>query len=345
MNKHAVGVLGASGYSGGELLRYLGHHPWLEVVWVTADRNAGRRVAEVFGHLVDVGDLMLAPTDLAASPHLDLAFLALPHGSAAETGKALVANGVKVVDLSADWRLNEPGAYETWYGWTHPFPEGLHEWVYGLPELHRDRIVSAAAVANPGCYPTAAVLALAPALRAGTLDPDGIVIDATSGVSGAGRKIDADYLFSELDASYSAYRVGQHQHTPEIEQELAPAAGTDVLVTFTPHLAPMARGLLTTCYARLAADVDAVRSALSIAYKEEPFVHVLPAGHQPATKQVSGSNHVLIGVESDPRTKTAIVTCAIDNLGKGAAGQAVQNANLMLDLDETDGLQAMGLFP
>jgi N-acetyl-gamma-glutamyl-phosphate reductase len=345
MNKHAVGVLGASGYSGGELLRYLTAHPSFELVWATADSNAGRTIGEVFGNLVGLREITLAPTDVDSAPPLELAFLALPHGSAAETGKALVERGVKVVDLSADWRLRDPNAYDEWYGWAHPAPDSLGDWVYGLPEINRDAVSSAGAVANPGCYPTAAILALVPALHAGAIEPNGIIVDATSGVSGAGRKVDASYLFSELDASYGAYRVGHHQHTPEIEQELSAAADAVVRVTFTPHLAPMARGLLATCYARSALGGGAVRHALEVAYKGEPFVHVLPPGIQPTTKQVSGSNHVLIGVETDERTNTTIVTCAIDNLGKGASGQAIQNANLMLGLDETAGLGGMGIYP
>ncbi|HYZ91832.1 MAG TPA: N-acetyl-gamma-glutamyl-phosphate reductase, partial [Actinomycetota bacterium] len=235
MNKHAVGVLGASGYGGGELLRYLAAHPWLDVVWATADQNAGKTVGQVFGNLVGLADLTFAPADVQTAPRLDLAFLALPHGTAAQTGKSLVERGVKVVDLSADWRLNDASAYDEWYGWTHPDPGLLGEWVYGLPELNRESVCAAGAVANPGCYPTAAVLALAPALQAGAIEPDGIIVDATSGISGAGRKIDASYLFTELDASYTAYRVGRHQHTPEIEQELAAAADAPVRITFTPH--------------------------------------------------------------------------------------------------------------
>lgn len=345
MQTPLVGVLGASGYAGGELLRYLGVHASFEVAWATADRNAGRTVGDVFAHLIGLEELTLAPTDLDHMPELDLAFLALPHGSSAAIGAELSARGVKVVDIAADWRLHDPGAYETWYGWTHPAPGALGDWVYGLPELHRERIVSASCVANPGCYPTAAVLALAPLLASGVIEPQGIVIDAASGVSGAGRKVDAEYLFSELDASYRAYGVGRHRHTPEIEQELGAAAGVDVVVTFTPHLAPMTRGLLVTCYARLAGDASAVWESLSTAYKGEPFVHVLPSGTQPATKQVSGSNHALIGVNVDERTGTAVVTCAIDNLGKGAAGQAIQNANLMCGLDETTGLLGAGVYP
>lgn len=345
MNKHRVAVVGASGYTGGELLRYLSGHPSCELVWATADRNAGKRLSEVFGHLVGVEDLLLASTDPDAAPDIDLAFLALPHGEAADIGMRFREHGVKVVDLAADWRLEDPGAYEEWYGWTHPAPGILSDWVYGLPEMHRARIAASAAVANPGCYPTAAVLALAPGLRSGALENDGIVIDAASGVSGAGRKIDADYLFSELDGSYTAYGVGKHRHTPEIEQELGSVCSTRVVVTFTPHLAPMSRGILATCYAQMTANVDDVQTAVESAYKDEPFVHVVPAGRQPATKQVSGTNHALIAVEADARTRTAVLTCAIDNLGKGAAGQAIQNANLMLGIEETAGLAGLGVFP
>lgn len=345
MNKHRVAVVGASGYTGGELLRYLGAHPSLELVWATADRNAGKRLGEVFGHLVGVEDILLARTDPDAAPDIDLAFLALPHGAAADIGMRFREHGVKVVDLAADWRLDDPAAYEEWYAWTHPAPGGLSDWVYGLPEMRRDEIAAASAVASPGCYPTAALLALAPGLGSGALSSDGIVIDAASGVSGAGRKVDAGYLFSELEGSYTAYGVGRHRHTPEIEQELSAVCGEPVVVTFTPHLAPMSRGILATCYARMTAGVDDVASALESAYKDEPFVHVLPAGRQPATKQVSGTNNALIAVGADARTRVAVLTCAIDNLGKGAAGQAVQNANLMLGLEETTGLQAAGVFP
>jgi N-acetyl-gamma-glutamyl-phosphate reductase len=347
MSKQTIrtAIFGASGYTGAELLRYLSTHPAFEVVWATADRNAGRTVGELHPHLLRFADLRLQSSSVGEAPELDLAFLALPHGEAARTGAALVERGVRVVDLSADWRLHDPASYEQWYGWTHPAPGDLGAWVYGLPELHRDAIAGCRAVANPGCYPTAAVLALAPALAAGAVATTGIVIDAASGVSGAGRKVAPEYLFSELDASYVAYGVGRHRHTPEICQELSGAAGAEVVVTFTPHLAPMARGLLATCYAQAPEGVEAVRAALESAYKAEPFVHVLPAGRQPATKHASGSNHALIGVDGDVRTATAVVTCAIDNLGKGAAGQAVQNANLMCGLDETTGLGAPGVFP
>lgn len=346
MNKHfRVAVLGASGYPGGELLRYLVSHPGLEVAWVSAHSNAGRTLGEVFGHLVGMEAMRLEPTDASAVPDVDLAFLALPHGSAAAIGASLLARGVAVVDFSADWRLHDPALYDRWYGWNHPAPAELGAWVYGLAERHRDAISKARAVANPGCFPTAAVLALAPALEAGALRPEGIVVAALTGVSGAGRKSDLDFSFSELDASVKAYGVGVHRHTPEIEQELAIAARAPVCVTFTPHLVPMARGELCTCHAPLVSSAAAVRATLESAYKSEPFVHVLPEGAQPSTKQVSGTNHALIGVAADEHAGVAVITCAIDNLGKGAAGQAVQNANLMLGLDETAGLGAVGVFP
>jgi N-acetyl-gamma-glutamyl-phosphate reductase len=341
--KLPVAVLGASGYAGAELLRYIAVHTGLELVWATAETQAGRTVGEVHGHLFGLAEVRLEATDPATVPGVDLAFLALPHGAAAATGRALAARGIKVVDLSADWRLKDPGAYEQWYGWKHEHPDELGSWTFGLPELYREEIAQASTVANPGCYPAAAILALAPVLRAGVVSQDHIVIDAASGISGAGRKVQADYLFTELDASFNAYRVGRHQHTPEIEQELGVAAGEDVRVTFVPHLVPMPRGLLVTCYAPMTQGPADVRDALETAYKGEPFVHVV--ADQPTTKQVSGSNHALIGVGADERTGMAVVTCAIDNLGKGAAGQAVQNANLMLGLDETAGLTATGLYP
>jgi len=334
MNKQ-IAVLAASGYAGGELLRYLALHPGADVVWVTAHRNAGRPISDLYPHLGL--ELTLQATDAATVPDVDLAFLALPHGEAAETGKALADRGIKVVDLAADWRLHDANAYDEWYGWTHTHPDELSAWIFGLTELHRDEIAGAQRVANPGCYSTAAILALAPVLREGLVDPSGIVIDAASGVSGAGRKVDEDYLFTELDASFKAYSVGKHRHTPEIEQELG------VVVTFTPHLVPMVRGLLATCYAHMTSDTETIRECLATAYKGEPFVHV--SSKQPTTKQVSGSNNVIIGVGCDTRTNTAVITCAIDNLGKGAAGQAIQNANLMLGLDETLGLSVPAVFP
>jgi N-acetyl-gamma-glutamyl-phosphate reductase len=338
-------VLGASGYGGGELLRYLNAHPHLRLAWATADTNAGKPLGEVAPHLIGLADVVLQSMDAATVPDVDVAFLALPHGAAAETGRVLAGRGIKVVDFSADWRLRDPGAYDRWYGWAHPHPDELSGWVYGLPETHRDELAGAAKVADPGCYPTAAILALAPALASGAISTEGIVVSATTGVSGAGRKVAADYLFAEMDSSVKAYGVGTHRHTPEIEQELSRAAAQPLNVTFAAHLAPLTRGLLATCYAKATSDLEDVRSALEVAYKDEPFVHVLPGGAQPGTKSVSGSNHALIGVAGDARTNTAVITCAIDNLGKGAAGQALQCANLMFGLDETLGLETTAVFP
>ena len=340
-----VAVLGASGYGGGELLRYLNAHPSFRLAWATADTNAGRPLGEVAPHLIGLADVVLQPMDASTVPDVDFAFLALPHGAAAETGRALASRGTKVVDFSADWRLRDGSAYDQWYGWAHPHPDELAGWVYGLPETHRDELVGASTVADPGCYPTAAILALGPVLAGGAVSPEGLVVSAMTGVSGAGRKVAADYLFAELDSSIKAYGVGTHRHTPEIEQELFRAAGTPITLTFAAHLAPLTRGLLATCYARMTSDLSDVRNALEVAYKDEPFVHVLAEGVQPGTKSVAGSNHALIGVAADPRTETAVITCAIDNLGKGAAGQAVQCANLMLGLDETSGLETTAVFP
>ncbi len=345
MTKHTAAVLGASGYAGGELLRYIGLHPWIDLKWATADQNAGKLVGEVFGNLPGLADTRLESTDPSTVPDVGIAFLALPHGAAAEIGRTLAVRGIRVVDLSADWRLHDAGAYSQWYDFEHPHPSELSSWVYGLPELHRDELLEASLVASPGCYPTAAVLPLAPLLKENVISNEGIVVDAVSGVSGAGRKVDADYLFSELDSSFKAYGVGKHRHTPEIEQELSLAASSDIIVTFTPHLAPMARGLLATCYARSTGSVKDIHDVLSTAYKGEPFVDVLPLGSQPATKHVSGTNNAIIGVGGDERTGTIVVTCAIDNLGKGAAGQTIQNANLMLGLEETAGLQGGGVYP
>jgi N-acetyl-gamma-glutamyl-phosphate reductase len=336
MTKQAA-IIGASGYAGAELLRYLLPHPGIEVVWVTGNRNAGKRVADLYPHLDT--ELVLEPMDADTVPAVDIAFLALPHGVGAPVGKALADRGTKVVDLGPDWRLHDAAAYDTWYGRTHAYPDDLASWVYGLTELHRGEIASSSRVSNPGCYSTAAILALEPAVREGAIDANGIIIDAASGISGAGRTVAERFIFAEYDSSYAAYKVGGHRHTPEIEQELGDAA-----VTLTPHYAPMTRGLLVTCYARLNGKLDEVRDALATAYKGERFVRVLENG-QPGTKQVAASNNAAIGVASDGRTGLAIITCAIDNLGKGAAGQAVQNANLMLGLEETTGLVTPAVYP
>ncbi len=340
-----VGVVGASGYTGAELLRLLAGHSGLETAIATSREFAGQDIATVYPNL---GAYSGRPYD-ALHPdklgELDLVFLALPHGASMELGARLTVGGTRVVDLSADFRLDDAEAYPEWFGVPHTAPEWLGKWAYGLPELHRDEIKGHQAVANPGCYPTAALLALAPLVRASLIDPDSIVISAASGVSGAGRGLNPGVHFSHVDTNFKAYTVTGHKHTPEIEQELSRLAGSDVRVTFVPHLVPMPRGLLATCTASLAAGAgaDAIGDAMSAAYTAEPFVRVTAA--PPETKYTLGSNAAHVWATADPRTGRAIAIAAIDNLGKGAAGQAIQNANLMLGLPETLGLPIEGVYP
>jgi N-acetyl-gamma-glutamyl-phosphate reductase len=333
-------VVGASGYTGAELLRLLSAHPHLDVAIATSREFAGRAVAEVYPNLT--GALRFSEADPAALEELDLVFLALPHGASMELGARLHKAGVAVVDLSADFRLHDAGAYPEWFGAAHTAPELLGEWVYGIPELHRETITGARAVANPGCYPTAALLALAPLVRAGEIDPATIVISAASGVSGAGRGVNAGVHFSHVDANFKAYGVPGHKHTPEIEQELTALAGEPVMVTFVPHLVPMPRGLLATCVAQARPGADPLAAARA-AYSGEPFVRVIET--MPETKYTHGSNRCLVTYRLDERTERVIAIAAIDNLGKGAAGQAIQNANLMFGFDESAGLGGGGVYP
>src|SRR6266545_4076869 len=323
MTSITAGVLGASGYAGAELLRLLARHPSLRVTWAAGDSSASEPVASRYpglGHAY--GDLAFCTVDEGLSKGAEVLFAALPHGRAAAIAERLGAAAGLVVDLSADFRLHDPAAYPTWYGTPHPHPEELGTWPYGLPELHRDELRGARRVAVPGCYPTAALLALAPLLAAGLVEPDGIVVDAKSGVSGAGRSLRDEYLFVQANENVTPYGVGRHRHTPEIEQELGRAAGRRLTITFTPHLVPMSRGLLATCYATLTAGAGAeeLPAGLAAAFAAEPFVDLLPAGTWPATRAV-------------------VATSAIDNLVKGAAGQALQCANLALGLPETAGLE------
>lgn len=340
-----VGVVGASGYSGAELLRLLAGHPEIEIAVATSREFAGREIADVYPNLAALGDRRYEELDPEVLASLDLVFLALPHGASMTLGAHLAEEGVRVVDFSADFRLSDPAAYPKWFGAPHTSPEWLGKWVYGLPELHREEIRGATLVANPGCYPTATLLALAPLVAAGAIDPASVVVSAASGVSGAGRGLSAGVHFSHVDASVKAYGVPEHKHTPEIEQELGRLAGREVRVTFVPHLVPMPRGLLATCVAPLTGREDSA-SLTAIArefYAGEPFVRVLDA--LPETKFTAGSNLCLLGVVADRRTGRAVAVSAIDNLGKGAAGQALQNANLMLGLAETTGLTGGGLYP
>jgi len=340
-----VGVVGASGYTGAELLRLLAGHSGMEPVVATSREFAGRDIVGVYPNLAAYAGRPFDDLEPAALEGLDLVFLALPHGASMTLGARLAAAGTRVVDLSADFRLTDAAAYPEWFGSPHTAPEWLGKWAYGLPELHRDEIKGHQTVANPGCYPTAALLALAPLVRGGLVDPASIVITAASGVSGAGRSLNAGVHFSHVDANFKAYSVATHKHTPEIEQELSRLCGADVRVTFVPHLVPMPRGLLATCTARLAdgADPAAIAAAPATFYASEPFVRV--TAEPPETKYTAGSNVCHVWATADERTGRAIAIAAIDNLGKGAAGQAIQNANLMLGLPETLGLPAEGVYP
>ncbi|HEX9714035.1 MAG TPA: N-acetyl-gamma-glutamyl-phosphate reductase [Actinomycetota bacterium] len=341
MGAQRVGVVGASGYTGAELLRLLASHPDLDLVLATSREFAGRAVADVYPN---VGlPLPFTELDMDALASLDLVFLALPHGASMELGVALLERGIAVVDLSADFRLRDPAAYPAWFGSEHTAPSLLEQWVYGIPELHREAIKGASAVANPGCYPTAALIALAPLLASGIIDSATITVTAASGVSGAGRSLSPGVHFSHVDGNFKAYGLPTHKHTPEIEQELSLLAGTDVRITFIPHLVPMPRGLLATCIASRATDADP-NDAADAFYADEPFVRVL-RDRLPETKYTHGSNHCLLSYAVDARTDRVVALAAIDNLGKGAAGQAIQNANLMLGLAETAGLAGHGIYP
>jgi N-acetyl-gamma-glutamyl-phosphate reductase len=343
MKKVKVAVVGATGYTGMELLRLLLDHPGVEVTLATSEKYAGKKISDLFPFFTgktalvlqdlkkDVGDGMARACELA--------FSCLPHHSAAEHVAAWVRAGVKTVDLSADFRLKSEATYKEWYG-DHAAPAFLKEAVYGLPETHRDEIKKSRLVANPGCYPTGAILALTPFLKKKWIDAESIVVDAKSGVTGAGRSAVLDSLFSEVNESVHAYKVGRHRHTPEIEQELSRAAGREVVISFTPHLIPMDRGILSTIYAKASKTLTTaeVLDALSSFYRDEPFVRVLPEGALPKTKNVRGTNVCELGGIFDPRTGRIVLVAAIDNLMKGAASQAVQNMNLIIGLEETSGL-------
>jgi N-acetyl-gamma-glutamyl-phosphate reductase len=345
-----VAVAGASGYAGGELLRLLAGHPGLEIGPLSANSNVGTPVTaahpQLTGHLV-LDDAVFARTDPGILADADLLFTALPHGESAQLAARLPAQ-LRVVDLGADFRLADPEAWTRYY----PTPYA-GQWTYGLPELPgaREAIRSAATVAAPGCYATASILALAPLLAAGLAEPADIVIVAASGTSGAGRSPRPDLLATEVMGSMSAYQVGgTHRHTPEIEQNIGTEraglpATPPVTVSFTPTLAPMARGILATCTARSAATAADLRAALAAAYAGEPFVRLLPEGRWPATAATLGSNAAHLQVTADPHAGRAVAVCALDNLVKGAAGQAIQIANLMLGLPETAGLTPHGVSP
>jgi N-acetyl-gamma-glutamyl-phosphate reductase len=345
-----IGILGASGYTGAELVRLLLRHPRVEIAVLTADRRAGKAMADVFPQFSPYTlPTLAAIEDLDwQALNLDLAFCALPHGTTQKVIADLLerAPATKVVDLSADFRLADPAAYAHWYGHEHAAPKLQKEAVYGLTEVYREKVKSARLVANPGCYTTCAELALIPLLKAKAIDPDEVVVDAKSGMTGAGRAAKEEMLFSEVSEGFHAYGVGHHRHMAELDQEFSRAAGREVIVSFTPHLVPMNRGILSTIYVRgLKASPQDLHALLSKAYANELFVHVLPFATMPQTRHVRGSNMTFIGVAADRVAGRAIICSALDNLTKGASGQAVQNMNVMLGYPEAMGLEQVALFP
>ena len=344
-----VGIIGASGYAGGEVVRLLVGHPEVRVTYLASDTYAGQPLSNAFRSLLGA-DLPICEKFNAsvAVEQADVLFLAQHNGWAMEIGPALLEAGKKLIDLSADFRFSDPKVYEEWYETPHNCPDLCKEAVYGIPELRKERIANARLIANPGCYPTGAILALAPLVKHGVVDTDSIIIDAKSGVSGAGRsKFELGYLFSEVNENLKPYNVASHRHTPEIESELSLLAGKSIKVSFTPHLTPMTRGILTTSYAPLSVEIDTA-GLLAISrefYQDAPFIVVLPENEYPATKNTTGSNYCHIGLKVDTRTNRVVAMAAIDNLVKGAAGQAVQNMNVMLGLDERMGLETPGIYP
>jgi len=349
MHEHTVGVVGASGYAGIEATRLLAYHPQANLRFVTSDRWGGERVAKRTGLGGAAGDLVYASQekveDVAAG--CAVVFLATPAEVSLALVPKLLAGGSRIVDLSGAFRLRDAAAYPKHYGFTHAAPALLELAVYGLPELSRKGVPTAKLVANPGCYPTAAALSLAPLLAAGLVDPASIVIDAASGVTGAGRKANEDFSFTEIEGDFRAYRVGRHQHSPEITQTLSLRAGAPVSLTFTPHLLPVKRGILSTAHARLlkGADAAAVAAAFDAAYGREPFVTLAASADEVSLKSVVGTNRCQIGFAIDAELPDRLsVVSSIDNLVKGAAGQAVQNLNLMMGWEETSGLLAARAF-
>ena len=349
--KKKVGILGASGYTGAELVRLLLRHPRVEITVLTADRRAGQMMGDVFPQFAPYDLPRLVTIDEVdwAKAGLDLVFCALPHATTQRVLKDVFAKApdIKIVDLSADFRLEDPAAYAKWYGHEHHALELQKEAVYGLAEIYRRDIKKARLVANPGCYTTCAQLPLIPLLKAKAIESDEIVIDAKSGMTGAGRSAKEEMLFSEVSEGFNAYGVGQHRHMAELDQEFSKAAGKDVVVSFTPHLLPMNRGIFSTIYVRgrrgkIAQDLHEV---LVKQYEKEPFVHVLPFGKTPHSRHVRGSNMTFIGVAADRIAGRAIIVSTLDNLTKGASGQAVQNMNLVLGFPETAGIDQPPMFP
>ncbi len=339
-----IGIIGGSGYTGVELLRLLSTRDDIDIVFISSRAQAGNRVDALFPSLRGHVDLLFSDPDAVRGAQCDLVFFATPNGTAMVQAPALLDAGTKVVDLSADFRLQNIAEWERWYGMQHTSPDWVQQAVYGLPEMYRESIRTARLVANPGCYPTAVQLGFLPLIEAGAVQCDTLIADAKSGITGAGRGASVANLLAEAADSFKAYAVQGHRHLPEIEQGLANMSSAPVNLTFTPHLLPVIRGIHATLYARLTRDID-LQSLFEERYQDEPFVDVMPAGTHPETRSVRGSNVCRLAVHQPQGRHTAVVLAVEDNLVKGAAGQAVQNMNLMLGLPETDGLLQPALMP
>lgn len=344
MSKVKVGIVGGTGYTGVELLRLLAQHSGVEIATITSRGEAGQKVSDMFPSLRGHVDLPFSDPAQANLKGCDVVFFATPNGIAMQQARALLDSGVKVVDLAADFRIKDISVWEKWYGMTHASPELVAEAVYGLPEINRDKIRSARLIANPGCYPTAVQLGFLPLLEAGVVDTSHLIADAKSGVSGAGRKAETHILLAEAADSFKAYGVSGHRHLPEISQGLAGMCGKAVGLTFVPHLTPMIRGIHATLYATLTGEVD-LQAIFEQKYGQEPFVDVLPKGAHPETRSVRSSNVCRISVHRPQNGDKVVILSVIDNLVKGAAGQAVQNMNLMFGLSETMGLEQLPVSP
>ena len=340
-----VGIVGGTGYTGVELLRLLVLHPEVEIAAITSRQEAGRAVADIFPNLRGHLDLVFSEPDVERLAACDVVFFATPHGVAQASVPALLERGVKVIDLSADFRIRSVPLWERWYGQPHGCPELVKEAVYGLPEYNRERIRGARLIACPGCYPTSVLLGFLPLLESGLVDASDLIASAASGVSGAGRQASIPNLLAEASDSFKAYGVSGHRHLPEIEQGLADIAGSEVALTFVPHLLPIIRGIHSTLYATLTDPAVDLQALYEQRYRDEPFVDVLPAGEYPQTRTVRGSNYVRIAVQRPQDRRKVVVMVVEDNLVKGASGQAVQNMNILFGLPETLGLDAPALLP
>jgi N-acetyl-gamma-glutamyl-phosphate reductase len=343
-----VGIIGSTGYTGAELVRFLSRHPQVKLVAVTSQSYIGKELTEVYPHLNRYSELICEEQDIPKlAKECDVIFTALPHGLSMDVVAEAAARGKKVIDLGADFRFDNQEIYEEWYKVNHTVPKLLKEAVYGLPEIHKKKIIKANIIGNPGCYPTSIILGMAPLLKNKLIEIDTIIADSKSGVSGAGRGLNLGAHYAECNDSIKAYNIGVHRHTPEIEQELGKLAENELRINFTPHLTPMTRGILSTVYSKLKTDISTEQliEVYREFYEEKFFVRILPKGVLPQTKWVYGSNFCDIGLAVDPRTGRVIVCSAIDNLVKGASGQAIQNMNLIFGLPENTGIDQAPLFP